>query len=58
MLRRLGLTTVYTTVPFLWNNPDLLYPPELRRLATGLPVAHYLACRVWINGCWVLVDAT
>ena len=58
MYRRLGYEVVYATFPFLWNDPDLLYPSELRRLATGLPVAYHLACRVRINTCWVLVDVT
>jgi hypothetical protein len=58
MYRRMGVDVVYATFPFLWNDPDLRYPPELRQLATGLPVAHHLACRVRINNRWVLVDAT
>ena len=58
MCRRLGYEVVYATFPFLWNDPDLLYPQELRQLATSLPVAHHLACRVRINDHWVLVDAT
>jgi hypothetical protein len=58
MYRRMGLEVVYATFPFLWNDPDIRFPTELRRLATGLPVAHHLACRVRINDRWVLVDAT
>jgi hypothetical protein len=58
MYQRLGLDVIYATFPFLWNDPDLQYPPELRSLAKGLPVAHHLACRVQINARWVLVDAT
>jgi hypothetical protein len=58
MFRRLGYEVVYATFPFQWNDPDLLYPPELRELAGGLPVVHHLACRVQINNRWVLVDAT
>jgi hypothetical protein len=58
MYCRLGYEVVYATFPFLWNDPDLLYPPEIRQLASGLPVAHHLACRVRINNRWVLVDAT
>ena len=58
LYRRLGYEVVYATFPFLWNDPDLLYPPELRGLSSGLPVAHHLACRVRINNRWVLVDAT
>ena len=58
MYRLLGLEVAYATFPFLWDDPDLLYPPNLRRLATGLPVAYHLACRVRIDNRWVLVDAT
>jgi hypothetical protein len=58
MYRRLGYEVVYATFPFLWNDPDLFFPMELRELATGLPVAHHLACRVRIGDRWVLVDAT
>jgi hypothetical protein len=58
MYSRLGYEVVYTTFPFLWNDPDLSYPPGLRQLATGLPLAHHLACRVRIDDRWVLVDAT
>ena len=58
MFHRLGFDTVYATFAFLWDDPDLRYPPELRRLAHGLPVAHHLACRGRIGTSWVLVDAT
>ena len=58
MFRNLGIEVVYATFPFVWDDPGLQYPPELRRLANGLPVAHHLACRVRINERWVLVDAT
>jgi len=58
MYRKLGLDVVYATFPFLWNDPAIHYPPELRQLADGMPVAYHLACRVRLNGRWVLVDAT
>ena len=58
MFRNLNISVVYATFPFLWNDPDLHYPPELRNLAATLPVAHHLACRVQIGSRWVLVDAT
>jgi hypothetical protein len=58
MYQNLGFDVVFATFPFLWNDPNLRYPPELRMLATGMPVAHHLACRVRINDRWVLVDAT
>jgi hypothetical protein len=58
MFRKLGLDVVYVTFPFLWNDPDIHYPPALRRLAAGMPVAYHLACRVRLDARWVLVDAT
>lgn len=58
LYRRLGLDVVYATFPFLWDDPGIRYPPELRSLAAGMPVAYHLACRVLISGRWVLVDAT
>ena len=58
MFRTLNIPVVYATFPFLWNDPDLHYPPQLRNLAATLPVAHHLACRVQIGCSWVLVDAT
>ena len=58
MFRNLNLTVVYATFPFLWNDPDLHYPPQLRIFAATLPVAHHLACRVQIGCNWILVDAT
>jgi len=58
LFRRLGLDVVYATFPFLWDDPGLRYPPDLRTLSHGLPVAWHLACRVYIGSRWVLVDAT
>jgi hypothetical protein len=58
MFRRLGYEVVYATFPFLWNDPDLIYPPDLRRMSAGLPVAYHLAVRVRIDDRWILVDAT
>ncbi|PKG32414.1 transglutaminase family protein [Methanoregula sp.] len=58
MYRKLGLEVVFATFPFLWNDPDFQYPPHLRTLAAAVPIAYHLACRVRINGRWVLVDAT
>jgi hypothetical protein len=58
MFRNLKLTVVFATFPFLWNDPDLHYPPQLRTLSAMLPVAHHLACRVQTGCSWILVDAT
>ena len=58
MVRKLNLSVIYTTTAFVWDDPDLHYPPELRKLARRLPVAYHLACRVQIGCRWILVDAT
>jgi hypothetical protein len=58
MYKKLNLNVVFATFPFVWNDPDIRYPPELRQLATRVPVAFHLACRVQIGCRWVLVDAT
>ncbi len=58
MYKRLNVPVVFATFPFLWNDPKIRYPPELRDLADGLLVAYHLACRVQIGCRWVLVDAT
>ncbi|OPY39064.1 MAG: hypothetical protein A4E35_00298 [Methanoregula sp. PtaU1.Bin051] len=58
MFKRLNVPVVFATFPFLWNDQKIRYPPELRDLASGLPVAYHLACRVQLGCRWVLVDAT
>lgn len=56
MFRKLNLS-VYATIAFSWNDPDVHHSSELRKYAALLPIAH-LACRVQIGCHWVLVDAT
>jgi hypothetical protein len=58
MFRKLNLSVVYATIAFSWDDPDLRYPPGLRKLASKLPVAYHLACRVQVGCRWILVDAT
>ena len=58
MFRKLNVSVIYATIAFSWNDPDLHYPPGLRKLSEHLPVAHHLACRVQVGCCWILVDAT
>jgi len=58
MFRQLNLHVVYATIAFLWNDPDLHFPPELRKLSERLPIAYHLACRVQVGCHWILVDAT
>ena len=58
MFRKLNLNVVYATIAFSWDDPDLDYSPDLRKLAARIPIAHHLACRVQIGCRWILVDAT
>jgi len=56
--QKLGIDVRYCTYSFKWNDLGLEFPLELRAQADILPVAYHLACRVFIGGKWVFVDAT
>lgn len=58
MYQRIGLEVLYAVYPFRWDEFAFLYPPELRRLAKAMPIGYHLACKVDINGRFILVDAT
>ena len=58
MYHRLGMTVLYAVYPFRWDEVEIDYPPKLLRLAKAMPLGHHLACRVEIDGRFVLVDAT
>ena len=58
MYERLGMLVLYAVYPFRWDEVQTNYPTKLRRLAEELPTSYHLACRVDINGKFVLVDAT
>ena len=58
MYQRLGLNVLYVVYPYRWAEFEELYPPELWKLALQMPPANHLACKVEINGRFVLVDAT
>ena len=58
MYQRLGMLVLYAVYPFRWDDSNLDYPSNLKRLAEELPTGHHLACRVEIDGKLVLVDAT
>jgi len=58
MYQRLGLNVLFVVYPFRWDEFEELYPPYLRKPARTMPVSHHLACRVDINGKFILVDAT
>ena len=58
MYQRIGLEVLYVVYPFRWDEFAFLYPPKLRRLAKAIPISYHLACKVNIDGKFVLVDAT
>lgn len=55
---RLGLDVKYANYRFNWDEPSVKYPPELRALVKRIPFGNHLAVKVFINGRWVLADAT
>lgn len=58
MFQRLGIPVRYATYPFRWDMLDVNYPDELEKLSEQLPLDYHLACKAYIDGKWVLVDAT
>ena len=58
MYQRIGLEVLYVIYPFRWDKFAFLYPPELRRLAKAMPISYHFACKVDIDGKFILVDAT
>jgi hypothetical protein len=58
MYEKLGLLVLYAVFPFRWDEAKINYPPHLSRLAEELPTSYHLACRVDIEGEFILVDAT
>jgi len=52
------LSVVYATIAFSWNDPDLQYPPDIRKQAVQHPITYPLSCRVQIGCRWILVDTT
>jgi len=58
MFSKLDLTVTYVSFPYSWNQFQLDYPSDLRKLSENLPIEYHLACRVQIEGRWSYVDAT
>jgi hypothetical protein len=58
MYQRLGFNVLYAVYPYRWAEFEELYPKELWKLALKMAPASHLACKVEINGRYVLVDAT
>ena len=58
MYERLGMFVLYSIYPFRWDEVEIDYPPQLKRLAEDVPTSYHLACRVDIGAKLTLVDAT
>ena len=58
MFEKLHIPIKFATYPFYWNDQDIQYPEELRKLAEQLPLMYHVACKGYINQKWILLDAT
>lgn len=58
MYRMLGLNVLYSVFPYRWAEFEELYPPGLWKMAQQMPPVNHLACRVEVEGRFVLADAT
>ena len=56
--QKLHLPVQYCTYSFKWNEMEVDYPQDLKKIADALPVVYHLACRTFIGDKWILVDAT
>jgi len=55
---KLKIPVKYATYLFKWDDPSIKYPLFLRKIVKSLPIGTHLACKAFIEGRWVLVDAT
>lgn len=55
---KLKIPVKYATYLFKWDDPSIKYPVDLRKIVDALPIGTHLACKAFIGGRWVLVDAT
>ncbi len=58
LFAKLGIPVQYVSYPFKWSGQKIAFSEELKRIVKELPPAYHLACKAYINGKWVLVDAT
>ncbi|MFH1847267.1 MAG: hypothetical protein ABH869_06920 [Candidatus Omnitrophota bacterium] len=58
MFWKLGVSVRYCVYFFEWKNIKASFPVSVKRLVNGLPIAYHLACKIFINRKWLLVDAT
>lgn len=58
MFTQLDLIVKYVSFPYSWNQFQLDYPGDLRKLSENLPIEYHLACKVQIENRWAYIDAT
>lgn len=58
MYQKLDISVKYASYPFRWGDLGVDYPGKLRKLVNNLPVMPHIALKAYINGTWVLLDAT
>ena len=58
LFEKLGIRVKYMTYPFKWDKQPIKYTDELMRLAQGSPIGYHSVCKAFIDGKWILVDAT
>jgi transglutaminase-like putative cysteine protease len=58
LFEKLNIPVKYATYLFSWDDPRVKYPPDLRRTVKLLPKGTHLACQAYIEGQWILIDAT
>jgi len=58
MFEMLDIPVKYVSFPFSYDQPNFSYPPDVRALAREMRTEYHLALRAYVEGSWVLVDAT
>lgn len=55
---KLNIPIKYVSYPFKWQCQPLKFPDNFKAVLKSLPSAYHLACRAYIEGKWIRVDAT
>jgi hypothetical protein len=58
LLELSGYEVKYCTYEFNWDKIDVDFPENISELVKELPLTYHVACRVFMEGRWVLLDAT
>jgi hypothetical protein len=58
LFQKLGFSVLYAVYPFRWDEYKNIYPHELKELSEKMRVSYHVACKVEIEGNFILVDAT